>query len=278
MQLALFQRNTEIQFDPSAPALLLIACSGKKAAVRAPAVQLYQGVMYQTYRAHTRCGAAPAMVILSAKHGFVAPDDTLDPYDLRMTNARADELLARLDQSVTQVAWPRRASRVLLAGGQTYRRVMRAAIGLVGAPHLPIEEVCGGIGYQRSQLANFLAEQGRPALADQIGSHPNGQPLYRRYGVYAVGDSVLFNDRGPGRLALKRAVLREMFNGPAGPTACADVDDTVAGRARVVSRWITLAGIRCRAEEAPVAPPPTAGSNDRIEDAVRLAGRATFSI
>jgi MerR family mercuric resistance operon transcriptional regulator len=102
---------------------------GKKAAVRAPAVQLYQGVMYQTYRAHTRCGAAPAMVILSAKHGFVAPDDTLDPYDLRMTNARADELLARLDQSVTQVAWPRRASRVLLAGGQTYRRVMRAATG-----------------------------------------------------------------------------------------------------------------------------------------------------
>ncbi|MGN5480236.1 DUF6884 domain-containing protein (plasmid) [Cupriavidus basilensis] len=157
------------------------------------------------------------MVILSAKHGFVAPDDTLDPYDLRMTTARADELLARLDQSITQVAWPRRASRVLLAGGQTYRRVMRAAIGLVGAPHLPIEEVCGGIGYQRSQLANFLAEQGRPALADQIGSHPNGQPLYRRYGVYAVGDSVLFNDPGPGRLALKRAVLRELFDGPAGP-------------------------------------------------------------
>lgn len=255
MQLALFQRNTEIRFDPSAPALVLLACSGKKAAVRAPALQLYQGVMYQTYRAHARCGVGPAMVILSAKHGFVAPDDTLDPYDLRMTTARADELLARLDQSITQVAWPRRASRVLLAGGQTYRRVMRAAIGLVGAPRLPIDEVSGGIGYQRSQLASFLADHGRPALAEQIGSHPNGQPLYRRYGIYAVGDSVLFNEPGPGRFALKRAVLRELFDGPAGPTACAEVDDTVAGRPRVVSRWISVAGIHCRVDAAADHPP-----------------------
>ena len=205
MQLAFFPHNTKVEFDPAAAALIILACSGKKAVVRSPALQLYQGVMYQTYRAHAPCGAAaPAMVILSAKHGFVAPNDTLDPYDLQMTTARADEILARLNQSVMQVAWPLRASRVLLAGGQTYRRVMRAAIRLVGAPHLPIDEVSGGIGYQRSQLASFLADQGRPALAGQIGSHPNGQPLYRRYGDYAVGDCVLLNDPGPGRFSLKR--------------------------------------------------------------------------
>ncbi|WP_202126977.1 DUF6884 domain-containing protein [Cupriavidus sp. SW-Y-13] len=261
MQLAFFPHNTKVEFDPAAPALIVLACSGRKGTVRSPALQLYRGVMYQTYRAHFPCdAAAPAMVILSAKHGFVAPDDTLDPYDLQMTSARADEILAGLQQSVMQVAWPLRASKVLLAGGQTYRRVMRAAIGLVGASHLPIEEVSGGIGYQRSQLAKFLVEQGRPALADQCGFHPNGQPLYRRYGVYAVGDSVLFNDPGPGRSALKHAVLRELFHGPAGPTACADVDDTVAGRARVVSRWISLAGIRCRADEPAAHPPPLAAT------------------
>lgn len=198
IQFDLFPRNTTVQFDASAPPLLILACSGKKAAVRAPALQLYQGVMYQTYRAHVQYSAAPPVVILSAKHGFVAPDEALDPYDQRMTPARADEILGRLQQCVVQVAWPSRASRVFLAGGQHYRRVMRAAIGLVGTPELPVDEVHGGIGYQRSQLADFLEGQA-PTLADQIGCHPNGRPLYRRFGTFAVGDHILFNEPGPAR-------------------------------------------------------------------------------
>ncbi|MBU64804.1 MAG: hypothetical protein CL858_04985 [Cupriavidus sp.] len=182
-------------------------------------------------------------------------------YDSRLTASWHDPV---------QVAWPSRASRVFLAGGQHYRRVMRAAIGVVGKPELPVDEVHGGIGYQRSQLADFLEGQA-PTLADQIGCHPNGQPLYRRFGTFAVGDHILFNEPGPGRHALKRAVLNELFVGPAGPTACADVDDIVAGRPRVVSRWISLAGVRSRAAGA-VGLPPAFASNNRIEDAVGVVG------
>lgn len=74
-----------------------------------------------------------------------------------------------------------------------------------------------------------------------------------------------------GRHALKRAVLNKLFVGPAGPTACADVDDIVAGRPRVVSSWISLAGVRCHAAGA-VDLPSAFASNDRIEDAVGVVG------
>ncbi|WP_029310257.1 DUF6884 domain-containing protein [Cupriavidus metallidurans] len=240
MQLAFFPHNTKVEFDPAAAALIVLACSGKKAAVRSPALHLYQGVMYQTYRAHTPCGtAAPAMVILSAKHGFVAPDDTLDPYDLQMTTARADEILKRLNQSVMQVAWPFRASRVLLAGGQTYRRVMRAAIRLVGAGRLPIEEVSGGIGNQRSQLARFLAGMA-PQFVEQIGSHPNGNPVFRRYGPFEVGAEVELQYRViPGSTTTPAHVLA-LFPGPIGPTAEVEIACDVKGRMRGSTRWVSV--------------------------------------
>jgi len=240
MQLAFFPHNTNVDFDPMAPALIVLSCSGKKAGVRSPALLLYQGVMYQTYRANIPCrGDAPAIVILSAKYGFVAPEDTLDPYDVQMTTARADEFLAKLHQTVMQVAWPRRASRVLLAGGQTYRRVMRAAIKLVGAERLPIAEVSGGIGNQRSQLARFLDGMA-PQFVEQIGSHPNGNPVFRRYGPFEVGAEVELQYRAiPGSTTTPAHVLA-LFPGPIGPTAEVEIACDVKGRKRSSTRWVSV--------------------------------------
>jgi len=243
IQFDLFPRNTTVQFDASAPPLLVLACSGKKAAVRAPALQLYQGVMYQTYRAHVQCSAAPLVMILSAKHGFVAPDDTLDPYDQRMTSARADEILGGLHQCVVQVAWPSRASRVFLAGGQHYRRVMRAAIGLVGTPELPVDEVHGGIGYQRSQLADFLDRQA-PALAEPIGALPNGTPIFRRHGWIEVGATTRLVYRAAPQLPACKARVMSLFAGPTGPTAEVEVECETRGRPRLSTRWVSVADLR----------------------------------
>ncbi|MDE4921915.1 DUF6884 domain-containing protein [Cupriavidus metallidurans] len=243
IQFDLFPRNTTVQFDASAPPLLVLACSGKKAAVRAPALQLYQGVMYQTYRAHVQCSAAPLVVILSAKHGFVAPDEALDPYDQWMTSVRADEILERLHQCVVQVAWPSRASRVFLAGGQHYRRVMRAAIGVVGTPELPIGEVSGGIGYQRSQLADFLDRQA-PALAEPIGAFPNGTPIFRRHGWIEVGATTRLVYRAAPQLPACKARVMSLFAGPSGPTAEVEVECETRGRPRLSTRWVSVADLR----------------------------------
>lgn len=243
-QLDLFPKPVTIHFDPAASPLLLLACSGTKAASRAPAMEVYQGVMYQTFRTHVRGDAPPEVVILSARHGFIGPGEPIEPYDQRMTLERADEMLERLHQCTSAARWPRRVGGVFLVGGKEYRRVMRAAIGSMGAADLPVREVCGGIGLQRSQLAGFLGGLA-PAFAEVIGSHPNGTALFLRYGQFAVGDTVALSEPCRPSLEPKRAVLRELFVGPTGrPMACADVDDVVAGRPKVVTRWVSLAYVR----------------------------------
>lgn len=136
-------------------ALLLMACSATKASAPAPALDLYQGVMYQTFRARVKPLARPKVVILSALHGFVQADAILSPYEQRMTKARAGEMLADLPRFMKDVIWPDAISQVFLAGGKDYRDVMRAAI-MVVYPNARIEECSGGIGYQRSQLGNYL--------------------------------------------------------------------------------------------------------------------------
>jgi hypothetical protein len=143
--------------------LILMACSATKAATPAPAFELYQGVMYSTFRANAPA-TRPAVVILSAKHGFIAADQVTAPYEQRMTEARADEMLAELPD-FDAIEWPSDVRAILLAGGKTYRRVMRAAIerrielGLLSRD-VVIEQTAGGIGYQRAQLGAYLRAMG----------------------------------------------------------------------------------------------------------------------
>lgn len=144
--------------------LLIMACSATKGAAPAPAFDLYQGVMYSTFRANAPA-TRPAVVILSAKHGFISADEVIEPYEQRMTDARADEMLADLAQ-FDAIEWPAGARSIMLAGGKTYRRVMLAAIarrmdaGLIPRD-VAIVETAGGIGYQRAQLGAYLRDMNR---------------------------------------------------------------------------------------------------------------------
>ncbi|WP_249221395.1 DUF6884 domain-containing protein [Cupriavidus sp. KK10] len=93
-QLSLFPTAPALCNDDAGPALLLMACSGSKLDQNASSIDLYRGVMYQSYRAHLRSDAAPHALILSARHGFLQPDTEIDPYDLRMTRQRANQMVA----------------------------------------------------------------------------------------------------------------------------------------------------------------------------------------
>lgn len=139
--------------------LIIMACSATKGGHTAPAMDLYQGVMYSTFRANAPA-ARPAVVILSAKHGFIEAGRVIEPYEQRMTEARADEMIAEM-AGFDSVEWPAGVRSILLAGGKTYRRVMRAAIKrridlCLLDSNLTIEETSGGIGYQRAQLGAYL--------------------------------------------------------------------------------------------------------------------------
>lgn len=128
------QVNTQLPLFPPAPiphsesaatALLPLACSGTKLDRPAPALELYRGVMYQSYRTHVRGDESPTVLILSARHGFLAAHTEIAPYDQRMTPQRADQMLNDLQSGPRPKAWPSRVSRVMLAGGRVFRRVMR---------------------------------------------------------------------------------------------------------------------------------------------------------
>jgi hypothetical protein len=159
-------------------ALLLIACSAAKAGSPRRALDLYQGVMYQTLREHMPIaeGQRPAVMIVSAEHGLISPEREIAPYDRELTTERADELM-NLDP--VSVAFPGTFNRIFLAGGVEYRRLMRWYIGAMHEQGLiehgaRVEEVSGGIGEQRHQLGTFLRSLD-PVLAerDRVNNYAN---------------------------------------------------------------------------------------------------------
>ena len=82
-----------------------------------------------------------------------------------MDHARSDAMLADLRAfEHTTWDWP---DDIMLAGGELYRRVMRAALrlhikrGFVRAD-VRVRETTGGIGYRRTQLGAWLREVSFP--------------------------------------------------------------------------------------------------------------------
>lgn len=241
MQLNLFPQGTAIHFDPFAAPLLMLSCSALKAAAPAPAIELYRGVLYQTFAAHVRGYAAPVVVILSAHHGFIESSATISPYEQRMDKGRADHFLEHLDQCTQSFPWPPVASGVFLAGGHDYRRVMRAAAAAIGA-HLPVTEMSGGIGMQRSQLGEFLRGL-EPAFAEAMGRHENDTTTFRRFGALEVGTDAKLTYGNVGVPARKARILA-LFRGPGGiPTAEVEIDSTERGRPHSV-RWVRIAHLQ----------------------------------
>jgi hypothetical protein len=248
-QLPLFPLAPTLCNDTAEPALLLMACSGSKLDRDARAIDLYRGVMYQSYRAHLRTDAAPSVLILSARHGFLHPDTEIAPYDERMTRQRADEMMADLSSYLRPRAWPTRVGSVMLAGGAEYRHVMRAALARRYGPTLPVlQESYGGIGMQRSQLGAFL-DGLKPAFRDQIGQHANGTPIFRAYGRIVAGDVATLRYRAAPALPARQARVLSVFNGPSGPTADVEVEDLVRGRTRICPRWVSVADLHTSTKE-----------------------------
>lgn len=249
-QLSLFPTSSGRVHLANAPALLLLACSGTKLDRQARAIDLYQGVMYESYREHLRREARPNVLILSARHGFLDPLAVIDPYDQRMTAQRADAMLADLPAFVRSANWPAQVGKVLLAGGKEYRRVMRAALARQYNTTLPaIQETTGGIGMQRSQLGAFL-DGLAPRFNEPMGHHPNGTPLYRRYGWIEAGAVTgLIYRAAPYLPAVKVRVLA-LFQGPSGPTADVEVEEIIRGRTSIGPRWVGVADLHPLQEAA----------------------------
>jgi|GEM_PF-4670401 len=155
---------------------LFMPCGAMKLGAPTPAKDFYTGPLWNTYRKALGAQSPPRLFILSAKHGFVRPDQVIEPYDQLMTAERADELVASIASGELPVgllaAMPR---DIQIVGGEHYRRVMRAAVAKAiedGAipEDASVREFIGGTGEMNRAIKQYVA--GLPADGDQAAAAP----------------------------------------------------------------------------------------------------------
>jgi Family of unknown function (DUF6884) len=171
--------------DMAGDTLVLMGCSATKKEGRGPALDIYDGPLWQTLRVYL--GAVPRgnVCVLSAKYGFTGALTRIQPYDARLSAQAADYLIARgiherndhfgrikpgtatgpspyVEANGTlrgDGKWPYRT--VIVAASGEYVRVFRhfrhafVEAGLIEAD-APVHTTTGGIGEQRAQLGFWL--------------------------------------------------------------------------------------------------------------------------
>ena len=82
--------DEEINARNGRPRIALVACGASKGPARARAKDLYTGTLFRHQRAYAekRCDA---WYILSARHGLLAPDTEIEPYEQSLTAMRERE-------------------------------------------------------------------------------------------------------------------------------------------------------------------------------------------
>lgn len=143
--------------------IYVAACGGRKLPHAAPAGELYTGssrFIIDAVRAEAGRRDGAPFRILSALHGLVAPEQLLDPYDVRMSGPGAITA-EQLAEQVAELAGPDGATFVAFLP-KAYRRQLEAAAALVTAEleldpgTVTVADMFAdapGIGYQRGVAA-----------------------------------------------------------------------------------------------------------------------------
>lgn len=99
--------------------LIVIGCGQEKATMPAPAAQLYTGAQFRLALRWARSHVPDShIVILSARYGFVALDDEIAPYNVRMGDREAIQPHG-LRASARRLGIYH-ASHVMVAAGRAY--------------------------------------------------------------------------------------------------------------------------------------------------------------
>ena len=123
--------------------IALVACSKKKAAGPLPAEELYApSALFSKSRAYA-LAHADRWLILSARHGLVAPDQELEPYDQRLGTTRTER------EIWTNRVWfalrgeLSKGDEVVMLAGRDYGRLLGAELRRAG---YQVSEPMEGLG------------------------------------------------------------------------------------------------------------------------------------
>lgn len=101
--------------------VFLVSCVAKKKPVPAPAADLYLSDWFCKARAFVAAQGG-LWFILSAKHGLLAPDEMIAPYDLTLNKMSAQERRAWAEKVKRQMdAHLPDADKVVILAGEKYR-------------------------------------------------------------------------------------------------------------------------------------------------------------
>ncbi|ARU63050.1 hypothetical protein CBW65_20280 [Tumebacillus avium] len=127
----------------------------------AAARHTYTGTFHRLCQAYARQFFGEDWVILSAKHGFLRPEDIVpENYDVRFTSSnplRDVSLEAFIEQAKAKGLTG--YDDITILGGKKYTVVVPAVFGDAPAYHTPLKG-CTGIGFMQQRLNQALA-QGR---------------------------------------------------------------------------------------------------------------------
>lgn len=83
--------------------IVLISCVSKKRAVKSRAAELYTSTLFKLNLQYARKLKPDAIFILSAKHGLIALDDEIEPYDVTLNKMRANERKVWANKMIEQL-------------------------------------------------------------------------------------------------------------------------------------------------------------------------------
>lgn len=130
------QQYTKLGREPVGNAdVLLVGCVKSKLSHAAPAKDLYISPLFRKERAYAET-TGERWFILSAQHGLVAPEEILQPYELRLSTTPAryrQQWGVKVVQQLHDVAGPLRGKTIEAHAGSAYIDPIRAGVTQAGA-------------------------------------------------------------------------------------------------------------------------------------------------
>lgn len=150
--------------------LLIQSCSATKNKVETPvpALELYDGYFFRIIKKAVRAGRFERgidILIISAKHGVVEPDDEITYYDQRMNTERAAELNDAVVDTIAEKTVENQYEKVWINLGKDY---LPAVDGIEHAVDAPVMYIDGdGIGMKGKRLKHLVSNgQSLPVHGD----------------------------------------------------------------------------------------------------------------